>query len=554
MNSLSDLLDAAAARRPGASAVVTEDPAGSASVTWEELARRVAAIRGGLRERRVGPGERVALSLRGGPDLVAALLAVAAAGCVAVVLPTARGRRDGAYADRLAGVWADCAPALLIETPAEARRRAAIEGLTAVDSADVAELAAADPVDGPGAPAHEDTPVILQYTSGSTKRPRGVVLTAGMLAANCRQAAAVYGDHADDVAVSWVPLYHDMGLITAVIRPLFGGYTSVLLQPADFITEPIRWLRAIDAHRATLSSAPDFAYAHCVRRIPAQDLEGLDLSRWRIARSAGEVVRPETMAAFTAFAAPAGFRPETFCPSYGMAEATLTVTASTPTARPHSIRMNPASLTPGAVAVPDPQGRELLSSGPPVPETTVRVSGADGRAGLVGELEISGPQVLGGYFHAAAPLTPDGALRTGDLGFVLDGEVFVLGRADDAMILNGANLFQHDLVAACASVPGIRPGRAAAFVDDRVPDRQEVVVVAETTPGFDRAESDPAAPEHAALAAAVRARVLERLGVIVAHVQTVEAGTLPVTTSGKVQVAAIRAAWFGSKEQLTWRT
>ncbi|MBR7836094.1 AMP-binding protein [Actinospica durhamensis] len=541
MNSLSDLPAAAALRRPDATAFVAEDPSGSVAVTWDELARRVASMRGGLRARRVGRGDRVALSMRGGPDLVAALLAVVAEGCVAVVLPTPRGRRDGAYADRLAGVWADCAPALLIETPAEARRRAAIEGLTAVTSADAAELAAADPVHEPGAPGDDETPVILQYTSGSTKRPRGVVLTTGMLEANCRQARAAYGDHEDDVAVSWVPLYHDMGLVTAVVRPLFSGYTSVLLQPADFIAEPIRWLRAVHEHRATLSSAPDFAYAHCVRRIPQADLEGLDLSCWRIARSAGEVVRPETMDAFTAFAAPAGFRAEAFCPSYGMAEATLTVTASTPRARPRRVRMNPASLAPGAIATPDPDGRELLSSGPPVPDTTVDVVGAAGKEGLVGELEIRGPQVMSGYFHAPAPHTPDGALRTGDLGFVLDGEVFVLGRADDAMVLNGANLFQHDLVAACGSVPGIRPGRAAAFVDDRIPDRQEVVVVAETTPGFAQDADDAG---RAALVAAVRARVLDRLGVIVAHVQTVEADALPVTTSGKVQVAAIRAAWL----------
>ncbi|MFC5665975.1 AMP-binding protein [Kitasatospora misakiensis] len=542
MNSLHGWLRTAATRRPDAPAFVAEDPDGSVAVTWDQLARRVAAMRGGLRARRTAAGERIALSLPGGPDLVAALLAVAAEGCVAVVLPTPRGRRDGAYADRLAGVWADCAPSALIETPAETLRRTAIEGiegLAAVASVDPAELAAAEPVHSPAATRDADAPVILQYTSGSTKRPRGVVLSTAMLEANCRQARAVYGDHEDDVAVSWVPLYHDMGLITAVIRPLFSGHPSVLLRPGDFIAEPIRWLRAVHTHRATLSSAPDFAYAHCVRRIAPADLDGLDLSRWRIARSAGEVVRPETMDAFTAFAAPAGFRPEAFCPSYGMAEATLTVTASTPGTRPRRLRVSPATLRPGEVVAPDPGGRELLSSGPPVPDTSVTVAGAGGREGVVGELEVHGPQVMRGYLHGAKR-EPGRALPTGDLGFLHGGEVFVLGRADDAMVLNGVNLFQHDLVAACASVAGLRPGRAAAFVDDRVADRQEVVVVAETVPGL----TVPGVQDRAALTASVRARVLERLGVIVAHVETVDAGSLPVTTSGKVQVAAIRAAWL----------
>lgn len=522
-------------------AVVTEHAESTVTTTWQELAARVARYRGGLRARGVRPGDRVALSLPNGADLIAAFAAVTSEGATVAVLPLPRGQRDGAYVSRTVGVWGDCAPAVIIETADIAERRRRFPELEALPALIVDELADATPHYEAAVPVDRTQPAFLQYTSGSTSRPRGVRVTHEMIDASCRQAVHTYRETPEDVAVSWVPLYHDMGLLTALLRPLFTGYTTVLLQPTDFVSDPLRWLRALSTYRGTLASAPDFAYAHCVRRITPEQLRGLDLSSWRVARNAGERVRPETLDAFVSLASAAGFVPEAFCPSYGMAEATLTVTATTPEVRPRRLRVARRSLEEGQPVVTDPAGEELLSSGPPVPGTRVEVVGAEGADGIVGELEVTGPQVAGSYYSQPVRTSPEGALRTGDLGFTLHGHVFVLGRRDDVLIVNGVNYFQQDIVAACASVPGVRAGRLAALVDDRNAAQQVVVVLAETSAMFDELGPD-------ATTAAIRLCVREAVGVLVGPVRYLPPGELPVTTSGKVRVAAARELWHAREE------
>lgn len=522
-------------------AVVTEHAGGTVTTTWRELAERVARYRGGLRAAGVQPDDRVALSLPNGADLIAAFAAVTAEGATVAVLPLPRGHRDGAYVSRTVGVWEDCTPTVLIETADVAERRRRFAELEALPALTVEALAGATAQFEAAVPVDPARPVFLQYTSGSTSRPRGVRVTHEMIDASCRQAVRTYRETTEDVAVSWVPLYHDMGLLTALLRPLYTGYTTVLLQPAEFVAEPLRWLRALSTHRGTLASAPDFAYAHCVRRITPDQLRDLDLSTWRVARNAGERVRPETLEAFVGLTGVAGFSPDAFCPSYGMAEATLTVTATTPEVRPLRLRVARRSLEEGQPVVTDPAGEELLSSGPPVPGTTVEVAGAAGRDGIVGELEVTGPQVAASYYSQPLRTSPEGALRTGDLGFTLQGHVFVLGRRDDVLIVNGVNYFQQDIVAACAAVPGVRTGRVAAFVDDRDAGQQIVVVLAETSAAFD--ELGPQTTT-----AAIRRSVREAVGVMVGPVQYVAPGELPVTTSGKVRVAAARERWRMSEE------
>src|SRR5665213_2424649 len=403
-------------RSPQSAAFVATGRHGTRSHTWAEMAEWADRLRGGLRERRVSAGDRIAVSMPNGPDLVAVLLAIVAEGGIAGVLPVPNGRRDGSYVGRSLGVWADCQPTLLIETDSLAERRRSFGALAQLPSATAEQLALSEPVSDCRNPTPEAQPVFLQYTSGSTTRPRGVVVTSEMLAANCEQAARVYGDHARDVVVSWVPLYHDMGLVTAVMRPLYFGYTSVLQEPTEFVADPLSCLRAISAPGGTLSSAPDLAYVHCVRRLSPDDFAGLDLSSWRVARSAGEVVRPETMDAFMALTADAGFSPTSFCPSYGMAEATLTVTTCTPEIRPLRITIDGDLLTAGAAVVERASGRTLLSSGLPLPGTSVQIGGAPAVDGVVGELEVSGPQVAHAYWGAELNRTAEGAARTGDLG------------------------------------------------------------------------------------------------------------------------------------------
>ena len=528
-----DWLQANRVRSGARTAFVTRDRDGERSLTWAELADRVEHVRGGLRDHGVRAADRVALSLPNGSDLVATLLAIVAEGAVTVVLPTPSGRRDAAYAERALGIWDDCAPVLLVEDDEGRSRRAPFGRLADVPATTPAELAVHDAVDDIPRVGADDI-AFLQYTSGSTKRPRGVVVTAEMLEANCRQARSAYGDSSDDVAVTWVPLFHDMGLVTGLVRPLFSGYTSVLSPPMEFVSEPLSWLRTISENGATLSSAPDFAFAYCARKLRSDDLSGIDLSGWRVARNAGEMVRATTMDAFVSLTRAAGFRESAFCPSYGMAEATLTVTATTPAERPRRLSVDPGRLAVGDTVVPGSGSHELLSSGGAVAGTMVRAGATGAPEGVVGELHVAGPQVSRAYFRSPMPRATDGALRTGDLGFVLDGHVFVLGRHDDVLVANGVNYFQHDIALACASVPGIRPGRLAAFLDDREPSRSGVVVVAEV-----RADADAGA-----MPAAIQRRVYEHVGLLVSRVEVAPPGSLPVTTSGKVRVTAVRADYY----------
>ncbi|WEO77306.1 AMP-binding protein [Cryobacterium sp. SO2] len=533
-----------AERTPNEAAVIVDAPDGSVSHSWTDLSKLTARIRGGLLTRNIRAGDRVALSLPNGVELIASFLAILAEGAVAVVLPTPGGRRDSSYVSRLSGVWSDCAPVLLIEADELAERRRAFPAVAGLRAVPIVELCGAQAAAGHDAARRvpSSQAALLQYTSGSTRTPRGVVVTNRMIQANCRQAAEVYGDRADDVVVSWVPLYHDMGLVTAVMRPLFAGYTTVLQQPTDFVADPLRWLRAISRYGGTLSSAPDFAYAYCARRLTPADLIGLDLSRWRVARDAGELVRPSTFDAFVELTRAARFAPETFCPSYGMAEATLTVTATTPSSRPMRVRVDREQLIVGNRVVRDSGSHELVSSGMPVSGTVVRVADGDDRGGSqdgrVGELEVSGPQVAEHYYSAPIPRSPEGGIRTGDLGFVLEGHVFVLGRHDDVVVVNGVNCFQQDITEACAGVAGVRAGRIAAFVDDRDPSRQSLVVLVESSKEGDVKR----------MAGEIRSRVFQALGLIVGHTELVAPGELPVTTSGKVRIAAARDAWLAATE------
>ncbi|MDT0266574.1 AMP-binding protein [Streptomyces sp. DSM 44915] len=537
-----DWLRRGAERAPAAPAVATwRDGARGDWTSVGELCRAVDETAAGLLGQGVRPGDRVLLALPNDRSFPEALLACVAVGAIAVPAPCPAVARTDAFRERLAGITRDAAPVLVVtEADWHPRIAEALPPGGGVALTSPAELRVPDAGPAPGTVA-PDGVALLQYTSGSTGRARGVVVTHRALRASCAQAARVYREGPADLGVTWVPLYHDMGLITGLMRPLYAGYPTVLLRPDDFARSPLSWLSALASCGGTLSSAPNFAFELCVRKVPGDRVAELDLSGWRVARNAGEMVRAETADRFARHFAAAGFRATAMCPSYGLAEATLAVTASGPDTPPLRLSVLDAPLERGEV-VPAPAGtapaaaRELLSSGVPVPDTEVLVG--DGTPGRVGPVAVRGPQLAPGRWAEAAALAgPDGWYRTSDLGFLHDGHLFVLGRADDTLVLNGRNHFLSDVVAACARLPGVRPGRLAPFLTrDAATGLAVAGVVAELPAG----QPEPTVAELNRLARTVKRRLVEALELFVSRVVFVPAGTLPVTTSGKVRAAEVR--------------
>ena len=395
----------------------------------------------------------------------------------------------------------------------------------------------ATPLEPDFAPALDDV-ALVQFTSGSTASPKGVVLTHANLAANIaafggRDGIAISGD---DVGVSWLPLSHDMGLVGMALGPLYAARPCVLLPPQEFVKHPAEWLRAITRHRATISFAPNFAYDLCVRRVA--DTAGLDLSSWRVAGCGAEPVHAATLSAFATKFAAAGFRETSYVPCYGLAEHVLAATVS-PRGRPPRVEhVSADGLTSGRVAMTQAEGERsvaLVSCGPPLPEHQLRIVTEDGRVveeRRVGEVHLAGPSVMAGY-HNEPELTAetirDGWLRTGDLGYLSDGELFVCGRAKDIVIVNGRKFHSEDLEWAVERVGGVRPGRAVAFASANA-GADRVVVVLEP--------DGTVAPS--ALVDGVRREVADSFGLFVDDVVVVRNGAVSRTTSGKVQRAATR--------------
>ena len=402
-----------------------------------------------------------------------------------------------------------------------------------------------------------DDLAFLQFTSGSTRMPKGVMVSHRNLSANAH-AIMFDGLHATskDRGVTWLPLYHDMGLIGFVIGPIYHRNTITFLPPFAFLKRPVRWLQTISRHRATISFGPNFAYALCCKRIKDSELAGLDLSSWRVAGCGAEPIRAANLEALSEKFASVGFDPRALLPCYGMAEATLAVSFAEVNTGLHVDDVDAATLAAeGLAKAPSPgappgeitsivscgrsfAGHEVLvfaeedaSSGTPLPDRQV------------GELRVRGPSITSGYFNEptlSREAFAGGWLRTGDLGYCVDGEVFVCGRSKELIILNGRNYYPQDLEWSAGMVEGVRKGNVVGF-GTRKPfnDRERVVVCVET------AVTDPAARE--ALKLEVQRAVRQATGLAIDDVVAVDIGVLPKTSSGKLRRGAARELYESGK-------
>ncbi|HVR96609.1 MAG TPA: amino acid adenylation domain-containing protein [Thermoanaerobaculia bacterium] len=543
LSPLTDLLSRRAAESGGRVGYLFIADSGEETgrLTWAELDRRAQAIAAALAPS-VSPGERALLLFPPGLDFIAAFFGCLYAGVVAVpAYPPRPGREQ-----RLLAILRDAAPRVVLTTSE------LLPGLTRLPELGTLAWLATDGLPAApwaGASPEPDAPAFLQYTSGSTALPKGVMVTHANLAHNSAMIQAAFRQDEESVVVGWLPLYHDMGLIGNVLQPLWSGGRCVLMSPVSFLQRPRRWLEAVSRYRATTSGGPNFAYELCVNKVGPEDREGLDLSSWRVAFNGAEPVRAETLERFAAAFGPCGFRRAAFYPCYGLAEGTLFVTGGR-LGEGFRERSLDAQALERHEAVPSSDGRRLVSSGHPWVGQRVAIAdpetGAELPPGRVGEVWVQGPSVARGYWgreeetartFGAFLDSGDGPfLRTGDLGFRQDGELFVTGRHKDLIILRGRNHYPQDLErTAEQSHPALRPGCGAAFpVDLDGEERLVIVHEVERRRGLDVAE----------VAAAVRRAVAGEHEVQVHQVVLLRAGTIPKTSSGKIQRHACRAGFL----------
>ncbi len=496
--------------------------------------RRLATV---LQRHGVRPNDRVLIVLPTSFDFLTTFFAVQWLGAIPVPsYPPAALERVEVGLERIAHIGSHCGAAYCITVKGLralmgdlARKAPTIRDLWSIDKL-IDESETARPADA--VPIAGDQTAFLQYTSGSTGKPKGVELSHANVIANMHSCGQALEIRRTDSVVSWLPLYHDMGLIGGLLFCFYWRIPLTLMSPTAFLMRPARWLRAIHDSKATLSVGPNFAYALAAKRVRPADREGLDLSAWRLALNGAEPVNQQSVEAFEHAFGPFGFRPECMYPVYGLAESCVAVTFPRPGEPKRFLRVDRAALADGYVQVREGDGTMALACvGKPMPGHDVIVADEHGD-GLgydeVGHVLVRGPSVMKGYFGdpaATEAVLRDGWLWTGDLGFSRKEGLYVTGRAKDLIIVRGKNYYAEDIERVAESVPGVRQGGAVAFaVYDEGEARDLVIVVAEIS-----------ASAEANLAERVVSAIGEAYGLNVDEVALVEAGTLPKTSSGKRQ-------------------
>ena len=540
-----------------------EDNDALRTITFGELYERATSMAMELRRRGLDPGQTVAIMLPTSADFFFTFAGILLAGGIPVpIYPPFRADRIAEYATRQSNILKNAEARFLVTW----HQAEALAKLLKPRVPTLREVLSVEKF-GDGAAARDNAPVngrpvehlahqargediaFLQYTSGSTGSPKGVILTHANLLANIRAIISGVNVQANDAAVSWLPLYHDMGLIGAWFVPLYTGIPLVVMSPLAFLSRPERWLRAIHTHRATISPAPNFAYELCVRKIPDKDLEGLDLSSWRAATNGAEPVRSETLDRFAKRFAPHGFRAEALTPVYGLAEGSLAVSVPRLGAGYKVDRIDRAAFQVERKAVPaaagDATALEFVNAGKPLPSVEVRIVDAEGRnlgERVEGELWFRGPSATSGYYknpEATAALMRDGDwLDSGDYAYWADGELYITGRAKDIIIKGGRNLYPHELEEIAGRVDGVRTGCVVAFgAPDERSGTERLVIAAEVRDisGASRIESE------------IAKAVDDAIGIPPDVVRLLAPGSIPKTSSGKLRRNDTRQLFLDGK-------
>ena len=531
------------------------------AITYADLQRGAEAVAAGLQARSLQPQQTVALMLPTGREFFAAFFGILLAGGIPVpIYPPARLSQIEDHLRRQIRILANAGIVALI-TVSEAQSlarllRAQIHSLHSVLTVEALSHSGESLNRYPARP-HDIA--FLQYTSGSTGNPKGVILTHDNLLANIRVMGQVVGIQSTDVFASWLPLYHDMGLIGAWLGSLYFACPLVLMSPLAFLARPARWLWAIHRHRGTISAGPNFAYELCVSRIAKADLEGLDLSSWRYAFNGAEPVSAHTMARFSERFAAYGFRPQAMKPVYGLAEVSLGLAFPPTDSLPQVDHINRETLMRSGQAVPvdadDPTVLHVVASGQPLPSYQIRIVDAMGyEAGerQEGRLEFRGPSTTQGYYRnpeATKSLFSGDWLDSGDMAYIAEGMVYLTGRAKDMIIRAGRNIYPQEVEEALNGVPGLRRGCSAVFGSpDPATGTERLVVLSETR------ETAPAKLE--ALRSQINGIVTDLLGTPPDDVVLAPPGSVPKTSSGKLRRGASRERYeqglLGRRPRAVW--
>jgi len=532
--------------------------ASEASFSYTAIERASARYGGALQALGLRKGDRVALILPTNEDFILCFFGAMRAGIIPVPIypPLGLGQLQG-YLDNTRHIVRKSGARILVTDARIKRLLGTVQGAAPELEQIVAVEAIRESQEPLRAARIDETDVaFLQFTSGSTSRPKGVTLTHQNLLANidCFMREGLRAGDGTDVGVSWLPLYHDMGLIGFVLAPLVTKTRSVFLPPLLFLKRPASWLQAISRHHGTISYGPNFAYALCCKRIRERELEGVDLSSWRVAGCGAEPIRPETLETFAATFAKVGFKKEALLPSYGMAESSLAVCFTELGEGMKTLSVDPTSLWADGrakVVADDAEGAvRVVSCGRAFADHAIEVFSADDATsatplpeGTVGELRLRGPSVMKGYWQDEERTREAFAgeyLRTGDLGFIQDGRVYICGRSKEVIIVNGRNYYPQDMEWEAAKVAGVRKGNVIAF-GARDPsgnemDRERVVVTFELQDPKDL----ESAMRTSEIVHAVRKTIQEGMALAVDEVVPLLPGVLPKTSSGKLQRAKTR--------------
>jgi len=516
-------------------------------VPFSELAERAARTAAALQRQGLRPGDRVALALPDTIEFVTCFLGSMYAGLIPVPMyPPLRIGQLGHYLDHARHILQRSGASIFITAPAIRAVLGSLVDATLRSITTVPALEIDERVVAPAALSAGDV-AFLQFTSGSTARPKGVTLTYGNLEANAKCIRDGLHLGREDVGCTWLPLYHDMGLIGFVLTPLYTGTPVVFLPPLMFLRQPAEWLRRISKHRATISFAPNFGYALCSSRVRDKDLDSIDLSSWRAAGCGAEPIQRKTLDSFAERFAPAGFRRRAFLLAYGLAESTLAVSFSPVDEEPRYEEVDFRSLSTEGFATDALDGAAsvtLANCGRPFEGHEVGILDSDGELlpeRRIGEVGLRGPSVTPGYWRDAAATSASMRgewMLTGDQGFRAGGDVFICGRNKELIIVAGRNYHPADIEWVASEVSGIRRGRVVAFgvttVDPDGSTSERVVICAESKARGEARET---------LSAAVKARVLDSLGLKVSDVMMLDRASLPRTSSGKLQRTKARE-WY----------